>query len=60
MCRTDDEEKICHMCPTTEAENREPLVWVDWMQADVCRECARFFGVGEEPDEDQPAYRSSF
>lgn len=41
----DDEDKICHMCPTTEAENGAPLVWVDWMAASVCGECAHFFGL---------------
>ena len=44
----DDEENICHMCPTTEHENSGPLVWADWMQASVCRECARFFGIEAE------------
>lgn len=44
----DDEDKVCHMCPTTEAENSGPLVWVDWMQASVCRECAHFFGIEAE------------
>ena len=41
----DDEDRICHMCPTTEAENGGPLVWVDWMLASVCDECAHFFGI---------------
>jgi len=41
----DDEDKICHMCPTAEAENGGPLVWVDWMRASVCDECAHFFGI---------------
>ena len=44
----DDEDKICHMCTTTEHENSGPLVWVDWMQASVCRECAHFFGIEAE------------
>jgi hypothetical protein len=42
----DDEDKICHMCPTTEHENSGPPVWVDWMAASVCGECAHFFGIG--------------
>lgn len=42
-----DEDEICHMCETTEKENGEPLKWVEWMRACVCRECVDFFDQGK-------------
>lgn len=44
----DEEATTCHLCPTTEREQGKKLVYVEWMQGEICSECAHFFGIGDD------------